>query len=128
MTITNPGPNWELACTGYEGCAGATININFLSTASPALESIKGFWFTEEFAGVGAVININNHRPGDKIQIDEVKCDKKYSCYHTQFVIGANVELQIGDFFCAPDACDGCTVRESALTPAIPCYEFVEPI
>eukprot|EP01083_Nonionella_stella_P265389 899036_1 len=103
----NPDHNWELLCDIFEGCVRSTVNINFDANTPQYMESLKGFWFTAEYAAANAVINIVNNRPGDKIVIDEISCDKIGSCLNTQFVIGPNMELQQGDFFCAPQACQG---------------------
>merc|ERR1711862_881854 len=78
-------------------------------------------------AGAGAIININNQR-GTDILIEEIKCVKLGSCYNTQFILGPNVQIEVGDFFCGMGSCDGCVVRQTAAGPPIPCYAFVEPI
>eukprot|EP00483_Globobulimina_turgida_P012663 UN12686 len=128
-TITNPVENFEMLCDGFETCTGATLNINFSPAASPNIERIKGLWFKGEYAAAGAVINISNQRGfGNKIMIEEIVCDKPGACMETQFIIGPNMELEIGNFYCSADACHGCSVRESMTSPPMPCYEFLEPI
>eukprot|EP01084_Bolivina_argentea_P241227 405020_1 len=128
QTINNPSENWELLCDGVRGCAATQFNVNFGPNANPMMESMKGFWFVNEFAAAGAIININNQRPGDKIMIDEITCDKPGSCLNTQFIIGTMMELDIGNFYCAPQACGGCVVKESLIDPGLPCTAYADPI
>jgi len=125
-TITNPSQNFEVLCNSYAGCAGATINVE-LPANGLYIEALKGFFFTHEWAGSGAIININNQRGAD-VLIEEVKCIKLGSCHNTQFILGANVQIEVGDFFCGLGSCDGCVVRQTAAGPPVPCYAFVEPI
>jgi len=131
-TINNPSMNFELLCKGYAACAGTTININLNQYALMNVQEpvLKGFWFTADYAGAGATININNQRPGNKVQIEEIKCDKLGACYNTQFIIGDRIEIEVGDFFCGPmgQGCLGCRVKESPTDPGYPCSAFVEPI
>jgi len=117
-TVVNPPDNYEVIASAVGSCFGCTINVDLTPQGYP-IERLKGFWFTSEFAGMGATITVNNQRP-EPIRIDDFKCDKYMACANMRIVL-YNAYIQQGDMDCNPNvaACDGCTIN------GIACYNYM---
>jgi len=115
---------------GTEWLLGSTINFHFGPYFNPYVEELKGLWFTNVLAAADATINFI-HPPdwqGNKLRIGEINCDKLNSCFNTQFILGPYIEIEMGDFWCGPGACQGCMVKESLTDPGMPCYYYADAI
>lgn len=127
-TIKNPDINFDVTCSGLQGCMNSRVTVNYDQFASPMIETFKGIACKNDYSCLGAVFQFVNMRQGDKIIIDQIKCDKPGSCMNTQFILGAMMELEPGDMFCGPQACQGCVVKERPGDVGKPCWEYTEYI
>jgi hypothetical protein len=116
-TIVNPMQGFVLKCASSNSCQGAEFTINLNSMGSNPSE-LDGIMCNGPNACDGATFIVNNEMM-TALVIEKMECSAQQACQDTTFIIGTNVEF--GNIYCNPDACEGCTITTAVGVAGVPC-------
>eukprot|EP00484_Ammonia_sp_Unknown_P021333 CAMPEP_0197043648 /NCGR_PEP_ID=MMETSP1384-20130603/19866_1 /TAXON_ID=29189 /ORGANISM="Ammonia sp." /LENGTH=186 /DNA_ID=CAMNT_0042474979 /DNA_START=102 /DNA_END=662 /DNA_ORIENTATION=+ len=116
--ITNPGNYFQMDCAALGACAQSTTTFQF-TPATTALY-IDTVIFSEQYAGYGATIVVEDIRVGSQAVLNKLECKALGACQGLTIILkNADLnELNCGDVSYCPD----CWIRENLIDPPKPCF------
>eukprot|EP00484_Ammonia_sp_Unknown_P023860 CAMPEP_0197034890 /NCGR_PEP_ID=MMETSP1384-20130603/12831_1 /TAXON_ID=29189 /ORGANISM="Ammonia sp." /LENGTH=186 /DNA_ID=CAMNT_0042464861 /DNA_START=65 /DNA_END=625 /DNA_ORIENTATION=+ len=116
--IMNPGDYFQMDCAARGACAQSTTTFQYdTSSASLYIDAVV---FSEEYAGYGATIVVENTRPGNQVVLNKLECKAPGACQGLTIIL-KNADLNELD--CSdPNFCSACFIKENLVDPPKPCF------